>query len=78
MLFFIWVQLTLFLYIRIVKLGLLGCVIFHFGPIEPSVKLKKITRNQDRLRSSKLYNPTDPERSQRSLKDPDHFWQVGS
>ena len=47
--------------------------IFHLGPIEPSVKLKKITRNQCRLGSSELYDPTDSERSQRSLKDLDHF-----
>ena len=47
--------------------------IFHLGPIEPSVKLKKITRNQCRLGSSELYNPTEPERSQRFLKDLDRF-----
>ena len=44
--------------------------IFHLGPTEPSVKLKKITRNQFRLGSSELY---DPERSQRSLKDLNRF-----
>ena len=68
---------TLSLYIRIVKLDLLGCVIFHLDPIEPSVKLKKIIRNQDRLGTSELYNPTNPERSQRSLKDPNRFGLVG-
>ena len=54
--------------LRIAKLGLLKCY-FHFGLIEPFVKLKKITRNQDRLGSLESYDPTDPERSQRSLKD---------
>ena len=47
--------------------------IFHLGPTEPSIKLKKITRNQCCLGSSELYDPTDPERSQRSLKDLDRF-----
>ena len=47
--------------------------IFHLGPTEPFVKLKKITRNQYRLGLSELYDPTDPERSQRSLKDLDRF-----
>ena len=47
--------------------------IFHFGPTEPSIKLKKITRNQGRLVSSESYDPTDLERSQRSLKDLDRF-----
>ena len=47
--------------------------IFHLGPTEPSVKLKKITRNQCRLRLSELYDPTDSERSQRSLKNLDRF-----
>ena len=51
--------------------------IFHLGSTEPSVKLKKITRNQGHLGLSESYDPTDPERSQRSLKDPDCFWQVG-
>ena len=37
--------------------------IFHLGPTEPSFKLKKITRNQGRLGSSKSYDPIDPERS---------------
>ena len=39
-------------------------VIFHLRQIEPFVKLKKITRNQDRLGSLESYDPTDPERSQ--------------
>ena len=56
---------------------LLVCTIFHLGPTKPSVKLKKITRNQDRLGLSELYDLTDLEQSQRSLKDPDCFWQVG-
>ena len=47
--------------------------IFHLGPIELSVKLKKIIRNQCRLGSSESYDPTDPERPQRSLKDLDRF-----
>ena len=38
--------------------------IFHLDPTKPSVKLKKITRNQGRLRSSESYDPTDLERSQ--------------
>ena len=50
--------------------------IFHLGTNESSVKLKKITRNQGHLGSSKSYNPTDRERSQRSLKDLDRFRQV--
>ena len=37
--------------------------IFHLGPIEHSVKLKKIKRNQCHLGSSELYDPIDPERS---------------
>ena len=52
-------------------------VIFHFGQIEPSIKLKKIIRNQDRLGTSESYNPTNPERSQKSLKDPNRFGLVG-
>ena len=40
--------------------------IFHLGPTEPSVKLKKITRNQGRLGSLESYDPTDLKRSQRS------------
>ena len=47
--------------------------IFHLGPTEPSIKLKKIIRNQDCLGSSKSYDPTDPERSLRFLKDLDRF-----
>ena len=47
--------------------------IFHLGPTEPSIKLKKITRNQGCLGSSESYDPTNPERSQRSLKDLDRF-----
>ena len=47
--------------------------IFHLDPTEPSIKLKKITRNQCHLRSSELYDPTKLERSQRSLKDLDRF-----
>ena len=47
--------------------------IFHLGPTEPSVKLKKITRNQGRLGSSESYDPTDLERLQKSLKDLDCF-----
>ena len=47
--------------------------IFHLSPIEPSVKLKKIIRNQGCLESSKLYDPTDPKRSLRFLKDPNRF-----
>ena len=35
--------------------------IFHLDPIEPSVKLKKITRNQGCLGSSESYDPTNPE-----------------
>ena len=49
--------------------------IFHLSPTEPSVKLKKIIRNQSHLGSSKS---TDPKQSQRSLKNPDRFGQVGS
>ena len=52
--------------------------IFHLGLTEPFFKLKKITRNQSRLGSSELYDPINPERSQRSLKDLDRFGQVGS
>ena len=51
--------------------------IFQLGPTKPSVRLKMITRNQGRLGSSKLYNPTNPERLQRSLKDSNCFGQVG-
>ena len=51
--------------------------IFHLGPTEPFVMLKKITRNQSRLRSSKSYDSTNLERSQRFLKDLDRFGQVG-
>ena len=47
--------------------------IFHLSPTESFVKLKKITRNQGRLGLSESYDPTDPERSQRSLKDLDRF-----
>ena len=47
--------------------------IFHLGPTEPSVKLKKIIRNQSCLGSSKSCDPTDPERSLRSLKDLNRF-----
>ena len=47
--------------------------IFNLGPTEPFVQLKKITRNQGRLRSSESYDPTNPERSQKSLKDLDRF-----
>ena len=47
--------------------------IFHLSPTEPSVKLKKIIRNQGCLESSKLYDPTDPKRSLRFLKDPNRF-----
>jgi len=61
------------LYIRVEKLGLLG-FIFHLGPMEPSVKLKKIKRNQGRLGLSESYDPTNLERLQKSLKDPDCFW----
>ena len=49
------------LYLRIAKLSLLECFIFHLGPIEPSVKLKKITRNQGRLGLLESYDPIDPE-----------------
>ena len=66
---------TLFLYVRIAKLSLLGCYFFHLGPIKSFVKLKKIIKNQDRLRSLESY---DPEQSQRSLKDLDRFGQVRS
>ena len=59
------------------KLDLLG-FIFHLGPTEPSIKLKKITRNQGCLGSSKSYDPADPEQSQRSLKDPNRFEQLES
>ena len=52
--------------------------IFYLDPTEPSVMLQMITRNQSRLGSSESYNPTDFEQSQRFLKDPDHFEQVGS
>ena len=51
--------------------------IFHLGPMEPSVKLKKIKRNQGCLGLSKSNDPTNPERSQKSLKDSDCFRQVG-
>ena len=51
--------------------------IFHLRPTEPSIKLKNFTRNQGHLGWSEPYNPTDPERSQRFLKDLDHFGQVG-
>ena len=39
-------ELTLFisLYLKIAKLSLLECFIFHLGPTEPSVKLKKIPK----------------------------------
>ena len=47
--------------------------IFHLDPTKPSIKLKKITRNQDRLGLSESYDPTDLERPQRSLKDLDRF-----
>ena len=60
---------TLSFYIRIAKLGLLGCY-FYLSPTEPFVKLKKIKTNQNRLGLSKSYNS---ERSQRSLKDSDRF-----
>ena len=33
--------------------------IFHLGSTEPSVKLKKITRNQGHLGLSESYDPTD-------------------
>jgi len=52
--------------------------IFHLGQTKPSVKVKKITRNQCCLKSSESYDPIDPERSQRSLKNLDCFRQVGS
>ena len=52
-------------------------VIFHLSPTELLFKLKKITRNQDHLELSKLYDPINPERLQRSLKDLDNFEQVG-
>ena len=52
--------------------------IFHLSSTEPSVKLKKITRNQGYLGSLELYDPTDPERLQRFLKDLDCFGQVKS
>ena len=42
-----------------------------------SVKLKKIKKNKSRLGSSESYNLTNPERLQRSLKDPNRFGQVG-
>ena len=35
--------------------------IFYLGSTEPSVKLKKITKNQDHLKSSESYDPIDPE-----------------
>ena len=47
--------------------------IFHLGPTEHFIKLKKITRNQCRLGSLELYDPTDLKQSQRSLKDLDRF-----
>ena len=47
--------------------------IFHLGPIEPFIKLKNIIRNRCHLGSSELYDPTNPERSHRSLKDLDRF-----
>ena len=47
--------------------------IFHLNPIKPSIKLEKITRNQGHLGSLELYDPTDFERLQKSLKDPNHF-----
>ena len=50
--------------------------VFHLGPIEPPIKLKNFTRNQGHFGSSEPYNPTDPERSQRFLKDLDRFGQV--
>ena len=68
-LFFICVQLTLYLSTLEQKNFVYWDVIFHLGLIELFVKLKKITRNQDRLGSSKLYNTIDPERLQRFLKD---------
>ena len=43
------------------------------GPTEPSIKLKKITRNQNHFKSSKSYDPTDFEQLQRSFKDLDCF-----
>ena len=58
------------------KIGLLR-FIFHLGPIEPSVKLKKITRNQSHLGSLESYDPMNLEQSQRSLKDLDRFGLMG-
>ena len=52
--------------------------IFHLDPIEPSVKLKKITISLGCLGSEESYDSTDLERLQRSLKDPNRFGQVGS
>ena len=52
--------------------------IFHLGPTEHSVKLKKIKRNQGHLGSSESYDPTNPEQSQKFLKDSDRFGQVRS
>jgi len=48
------------------------------SPTKPSIKLKKITKNQNHLGSLESYDPTDLERLQRFLKDPDRFGQVGS
>ena len=78
MLFFIWVKLTFYLFTLESQSLVYWDVIFHLDPIEYFVKLKKITRNHDRLRSSESYDPTDPERLQRSLNDPDCFGQVES
>ena len=55
-----------------------GDFIFHLGSIEPSIKLKNIAKNKCRLGSLKSYNPTDPEQSQKFLKDSDRFRHVGS
>ena len=41
-------------------------------------ELKKITKKKSCLELSESYDPTNPERSQRFLKDSDSFGQVES
>ena len=66
------------LYIRVEKLGLLGFY-FSFRSIWVFCQVKKdYKKNQGHLGLSESYNPTDPEWSQRFLKDLDRFGQVKS
>ena len=61
MLFFIKVQQTHYLSTLEWQNLVYWDAIFYLGSTEPSVKLKKITKNQDHLKSSESYDPIDPE-----------------